>query len=345
MRRAKEQDSHGDIVIYKSVKNKVILEAHLQKESIWLSLDQMARLFGRDKSVISRHVKNVFDEKELSPRSTVANFATVQTEGARTVSRNIEYFNLDVIISVGYRVKSHNGVRFRIWATRVIKDHLVKGYTLNKKRLGELKGEELKAFEETLTFIRQTMASRLLSSKEESGLLQVITEYAYTWALLQKYDGNELAVPKAMQASAYALDSRAACEAIGQLKNNLIAKKEASDLFGRERSGGLEGILQGVYQTFGGEELYPSIEEKAAHLLYFIIKDHPFADGNKRIASLLFIIFLSRNKHLLRSNGEKKLNDNALVALALLIAESRPNQKDVMIRLIMHFLANRVDER
>ena len=236
-------------------------------------------------------------------------------------------------------------MRFRIWATRVLKDHLVKGYTLNRKRLKELHGDELKAFEEAISFMRYTIETRKLSSKEESGLLRVITDYAYTWALLQKYDKNELAPPKKMRAPAYTLDYPAAQEAIIGLKNELKAKNEASELFGRERGGGFEGILRGIYQTFGGDELYPSIEEKAAHLLYFIIKDHPFADGNKRIGSLLFILFLSRNKYLFRENGEKKINDNALVAIALLVAESKPNHKDLMIRLIMHLLASRIEDR
>ncbi|MFH0798659.1 MAG: virulence protein RhuM/Fic/DOC family protein [Pseudomonadota bacterium] len=342
MRKTADRKNHGEIVIYKSGKNNVVLEAYLQKESVWLSLDQMARLFGRDNSVISRHIKNVFEEKELGPKSVVAKFATTASDGK---TYQVDYYNLDVIISVGYRVKSHSGVRFRIWATKVLKNHLIKGYTLNKKRLNELKGDELKTFEDAITFMRQTIASRSLSSKEESGLLQVITEYAYTWILLQKYDKDELSPPKAMQLSAYALDYPAACEAINQLKSDLVAKKEASDLFGWERGSGLEGILRGIYQTFGGDELYPTIEEKAAHLLYFIIKDHPFADGNKRIGSLLFILFLSRNKYLLRKNGEKKINDNALVAIALLVAESKPKQKDVMIRLIMHFLAGRAGVR
>lgn len=342
MKKNKPEENRGEIVIYKSGKKAVVLEAHLRKETIWLNLDQMAKLFGRDKSVISRHIKNVFEEKELSPKSVVANFATTAADGK---TYQVDYYNLDVIISVGYRVKSHNGVRFRIWATKVLKDHLIKGYTINKKRIGELKGDELKAFEDTVTLMRQAMASRSLSSKEESGLLQVITEYAYTWALLQKYDKDALTPPERMRASVYALDYPAALDAIAHLKHELMAKQEASDLFGREHSDALEGILRGIYQTFGGHELYPSIEEKAAHLLYFIIKDHPFSDGNKRIGSLLFILFLSRNKYLLRANGEKKINDNALVAIALLVAESKPNQKDVMIRLIMHFLKGDIDKR
>lgn len=336
MKKTPAQENRGEIVIYKSGKKDVVLEAHLREESIWLSLDQMAGLFGRDKSVISRHIKNIFKEKELSAKSVVANFATTAADGK---TYQVDYYNLDVIISVGYRVKSHNGVKFRMWATRVLKDHLVKGYTLNRKRLKELKGEELKAFEGAVALIRQTIASRALTSKEESGLLHVITEYAHTWALLQQYDKNELTAPKKMKKASYALDYTEAQQAIMRLKNDLTAKHEASELFGRERGGNLEGILRGIYQTFGGDELYPSVEEKAAHLPYFVIKDHPFADGNKRVGSLLFIIFLSRNKYLLRKNGESKINDNALVAIALLIAESKPNQKDVMIRLIMHFLA------
>lgn len=339
MKKTKQQENRGEIAIYKSGKNNIVLEAHLQKESVWLTQAQIADLFGTQRAAITKHLRNIFKSGELKKVSVSSILEHTAADGK---NYKTQFYNLDAIISVGYRVNSLRATHFRIWATKIIKDHLIKGFTLNKKRIGELKGEELKAFEDTVTLMRQTIAKRQLSSKEESGLLQVITEYAYTWALLQKYDKNELTAPKTMQASAYELDYPAACEAIGQLKNDLVAKKDASDLFGRERGGELEGILRGIYQTFSGDELYPTIEEKAAHLLYFIIKDHPFADGNKRIGSLLFILFLSRNKYLLRENGEKKINDNALVAIALLVAESKPNQKNVMIRLIMHFLAGRI---
>lgn len=330
----------GEVVIYKHLKGKFSFFVRLCEDTVWLNLDQMADLFGRDKSVISRHIKNIFHEKELSPKSVVAKFATTAADGK---TYQVDYYNLDVIISVGYRVKSRNGVRFRMWATKILKEYLIKGYTLNQKRLKELKGKQLKDFEDAVGLIRQTISYHQLSGTEEKGLLYVITEYAHAWALLQKYDKNDLSAPDRTRSPVYELDFTVVQESITSLKNNLISKGEASEIFGRERGGGLGGIVRGVYQTFDGRELYPSIEEKAAHLLYFIIKDHPFVDGNKRIAALVFIIFLSRNKYLLRDNGEKKINDNALVAIALLIAESKPSQKDVIIKLVMHFLTSYVE--
>ncbi len=323
------------IVIYQSGMNRVSLVVHLRQETVWLSLDQMAVLFGRDKSVISRHIKNIFAEKELIKNSVVAKFATTAADGK---SYQVDYYNLDVIISMGYRVKSQNGVRFRIWATQVLKEHIIKGYTFNQQRLGELKQKQLKEFEDAVSLIKRTIETKQLSSDETNGLLKVITEYTASWLLLQKYDEGKINAPSKTARSSYRLHDDDVRTAILQLKKALLARKAASELFGTDRSRKLEGILKGIYQTFDGKELYPSLEEKASHLLYFIIKDHPFVDGNKRIASFLFIIFLARNKYLLRKNGERKINDNALVALALLIAESQPKQKDVMIRLIMNFL-------
>lgn len=329
------KDDSGEIMIYQPKKNRVSLIVRLRQETVWLSLDQMAALFGRDKSVISRHIKNIFVEKELVRNSVVANFATTADDGK---TYQVDYYNLDVIISVGYRVKSSNGVRFRMWATRVLKEHIVSGYTINQKRITELKQKQLQEFEDAVSLIKCTIETKQLSSDEQSGLLKVITEYANSWLLLQKYDQNQIAFPAKTNSAKYILDYNEAKPAIGELKSVLAAKKEASDLFGLEQDGRFDGVLKGIYQTFSGKDLYPSVEEKAAHLLYFIIKDHPFVDGNKRIASFLFIVFLARNKQLLRKNGEKKINDNALTALALLIAESQSRQKDTMIKLIMNFL-------
>lgn len=324
-------------MLYQSDTGNVTLDVQLNRESVWLHLEQMAMLFERDKSVISRHIKNIFEEGELDKKSVVANFATTAADGK---TYNVDYYNLDVIISVGYRVKSVSGVRFRIWATNVLKQHLIKGYTLNQTRIQELKAHQLQEFEDAIGLIKKTIETKQLTNNEAEGLLKIVTDYTYTWILLQKYDAEMLDVPHKTGKAKYQLHYQEAQRAIIALRQMLAERKESTTLFGQERGDTLVGIIGSLYQTFGKHELYPSIEEKAAHLLYFIIKDHPFIDGNKRIASLLFLVFLTRNSYLFRKNGERKINDTALVALALLIAESEPKQKDVMIKLIMHFLKN-----
>lgn len=333
MSKNTEKFNKGEIIIYQPKTGGPRFEVELNKETVWLSLDQMTFLFGRDKSVISRHIKNVFQEKELSRNSVVANFATTAADGK--VYR-VDYYNLDVIISVGYRVKSNNGVRFRIWAAKVLKDHLIKGYTLNQKRLKET---NLMDLEQAVALVKNALETKKLKGAEAKGLLEVITKYAQSWLLLQKYDEETLALPSKQAKPKYQLDYTQAIAAISDLKSDLLAKKQASDLFGKERGEALAGIIGNLYQSFGGKILYPSIEAKAAHLLYFIIKDHPFSDGNKRIGSFLFIVFLSKNNYLVDKKGELKINDNALVALALLIAESDPKQKEVLIKLVMNFLS------
>ena len=333
MAKEKEKFNKGEIIIYQPKTGGPRFEVALEKETVWLNLDQMAVLFGRDNSVISRHIKNIFQEKELFRNSVVANFATTAADGKVYM---VDYYNLDVIISVGYRVKSHNGVRFRIWATRVLKEHLIKGYTLNQKRLKET---NLMDLEQAVALVKNALETKKLKGAEAKGLLEVITKYAQAWLLLQKYDEEKLSLPIKQAKPKYKLEYNEAISAISDLKNNLLAKKQASDLFGQERGETLAGIIGNIYQTFSNKELYASIEAKAAHLFYFIIKDHPFSDGNKRIGSFLFIVFLSKNNYLLDKKGERKFNDNALVALALLIAESDPKQKEVLIKLIMNFLS------
>lgn len=322
----------GSIVLYHVKDGKTELKVKLENETVWLTLDQMSTLFGRDKSVISRHIKNVFSEHELDRKSVVANFATTATDGK---VYQVDYYNLDVIISVGYRVNSLQGTNFRIWSNSVLKDHIIKGYTLNQKRLQE-KG--LTEFEQAIALIKKTVENKSLSGDESKGLLDVITTYASTWLLLQKYDKSELTTPKTKRAYKK-LDYQFCRSAIDQLKSELMRKKETTEIFGNERSEQFQGIIGNIYQTFDRHELYPSIEEKAAHLLYFVIKDHPFTDGNKRIGSFLFIVFLAKNSYLYRKNGEKKISDNALTALALLVAESPPSQKTLMIALIMNFIS------
>ena len=334
-------EAKGEIVIYQAEDGQTAIDVRFQDETVWLNQKQMGVLFGRDYKTIAKHVKNTFKEGELQRNSTVAKFATVQKEGGREISRDIEYYNLDVIISVGYRVKSKRGTQFRIWATNVLRDHLVMGYTLNEKRLQESK-QHLKELEAAVELVEKAKSTKALSASETAGLLTVITEYTRSWLLLHQYDAGTLETKELRREVRFRIGEEEAKKAIGQLRKNLMQRREASDLFGREKDRGvLNGILASVEQTFGGSELYPSVEEKAANLLYFLIKDHPFVDGNKRIASLLFVWFLEKNSFLSDQTGERKINDNALVALALLIAESNPKQKDAMIKLIINLISGR----
>ena len=328
------EPSKGEIILYQTKGGKSSLEVKLEQETVWLTQKQIAELFEKDIRTINEHIKNIFKEGELRENSVIRKFRITASDGKKY---DTNFYNLDVIISVGYRVKSNQGTQFRIWANQVLKDHIIKGYTINPKRLPEVNFKEL---EQALILIKGTLHTKKLTSDEATGLLKVITDYANSWVLLQKYDKNQLEEPKKKHKAKYTVTYEKALGAISKLKADLKSKKEASDLFGNQRDKSFEGIIANLYQTFGGEKLYPGIEDKAAHLLYFIIKDHPFTDGNKRIGAFLFILFLSNNRYLFKSNGERKINDNALVALALLIAESNPKQKNIMIKLIMNFLSN-----
>lgn len=336
----KIQEHKGEIVIYRAEDGKTVLEVKLDQQNVWLSQRQVAQLFGTEVPAINKHIKNILKTGELRPEATISKMEIVQTEGKRRVQRLVELYNLDMIISVGYRVNSRRATQFRIWATNVLRDHLVKGYTLNEKRLQENKAR-LKELEAAVALVEKAKSTKQLSASEASGLLTVITEYTRSWLLLHQYDSGTLKTKDLQRNVQFRIDEETAKKAIAQMKKNLMEREEAGDLFGRERErGALKGILGSIEQTFGGADLYPSVEEKAANLLYFIIKDHPFVDGNKRIASLLFIWFLENNTLLTAPNGERKINDNALVALTLLVAESNPKQKDVMIDLIINLIGD-----
>jgi len=317
-----------DIIKFKDGEIEVLPK--IKDESIWVTQKQLCELFERDKSVISRHIRNIFKSGELDKNATVAKFATVQKEGDREVVREIEYYNLDVIISVGYRVNSKRATKFRQWATSVLKEYILKGYVVNKKRLDE--------FEKEISLLIKTIKSSNLKEAEAKGFLDIITKYAKSWILLNKYDENALEFPKGKKAE-FILDYDEAKENIEKLKSDLISKKEATELFGMERENSFKGILRNIYQTFAGEELLPTIEEKAANLFYYIVKDHPFVDGNKRIGAFMFVLFLSKNNYLYDKEGKIKINSNALVSLALLIAHSNPNEKDLIIKLIMNLIS------
>lgn len=319
------------IVIYKKEDGSLSLNVKLEKETVWLNAHQIAGLFEVDRTSIVKHIKNIYNSNELSQKSTCEKIAQVARDER---IRKMNLYNLDVIISVGYRVNSTKATKFRIWANKILKDYLIKGYALNQKRLQQTSLEE---FENSIQLIKRAMKSKKLNSDEQDGLLKVITDYADSWLLLQKYDENKFRKIKTKKAK-YKLDYQKALKNIIVIKKDLIKKKEASELFGKERESSLEGILKTLSQTFNKKELYPGIGEKAAHLLYFIIKDHPFIDGNKRIGSFLFILFLSQNNYLFNSQGERKFNNNALVALALLVAQSDPKQKELMINLIINLI-------
>lgn len=317
-----------EIVIYKAKDGHIELDVNLANDTVWLSLSQISSLFGRDKSVISRHISNVFKINELSKNSVVAEFATTAADGKTYM---VDYYNLDVIISVGYRVNSKEGTRFRQWASSILKDHIIKGYTLHDKRLAECGINEL---QQSIQLLQKTLIQNELVNEIGAETIQLIMSYAKTWHLLLAYDENKLKLPGKQKKSISAFEYAEAKQAISALKIDLAARNEATGLFGQEREHAFEAILGNIEQTFGGESLYKNIEEKAAHLLYFVIKDHPFSDGNKRIGCFVFLLYLKLQ------NTVIKINDNGLVALALLIAESNPSQKDLMVRLIVNLLVD-----
>ena len=325
-----QQEDRGEVVLYELPDGKTSLEVRLEGDTVWLTQAQMAELFKNTKQNISLHTRNIFRERELEETAVVKESLTTASDGKKYRTR---YFNLDVIISVGYRVKSKRGTQFRIWATQTLKDHLTRGYTLNRQRF-EHNAREL---ETALQLVRKAAAGEALTTDQGRGLVDVIARYTQTFLLLQRFDEGLLTEPKGTPGGALPSLTEAQT-AIADLKRNLIARGEAGELFGRVRDDGLASILGNLEQSVFGEPAYPSIEAKAAHLLYFTIKNHPFSDGNKRIGSFLFVDFLNRNARLFR-NGEPVINDIGLAALALLVAESDPKDKDVFIRLVMNMLA------
>ncbi len=318
--------SKGEIILYQSPDGKAALDVRLEGETLWLSLNQMAGLFERDKSVISRHLNNVFKSGELERNSVVAFFATTAADGK---TYNVEYFNLDAIISVGYRVNSKRGTQFRIWATNVLRDHILKGYSVNQKRLKELR--------QSLKLAGQVLDHYEVDSDQAQGLLRVITDYSYALDLLDDYDHQRISVNRVRKGKVKGVPHSEAMQIIAQLRKTF----GASELFGREKDSGLDSSLQTVMQSFNDRDLYPSMEEKAAHLLYFLVKNHSFVDGNKRIAAALFLWFMEKNRALYGKDGKKRIADNALVAITLMIAESNPREKETMANLIVNLINSR----
>ncbi|MBT2787760.1 MULTISPECIES: virulence protein RhuM/Fic/DOC family protein [unclassified Halomonas] len=322
------------IQIFTSEDGQAHLEVTLEQETAWLSQAQMGSLFATTSENVLMHLQNIFKDEELSEQATAKDFLVVRQEGKRQVRRRIKHYNLDAIISVGYRVSSKRATQFRKWATQVLKDHLVHGYTLNQRRLTE-RGIE---FEQAVNLLSRTLTNQGLVSTEGEAVARVISDYARSWSLLQGYDEQQLAELNIKQPGMHSLELEEALKAIGELKQTLIAKGEATELFGQVRGDGLTSALATIEQGFGDELFYPNVATRAAHLLYFVIKNHPLADGNKRCGSFLFLWYLRRNAALLARPVEQLINDNTLVALALLVAESLPDQKTLMIRLIEHFI-------
>lgn len=326
-----EESKKGEIIIYKTSTGPR-LEVRLEKDTIWLTQAQIAQLFDTQRPAITKHLNNIFKSKELARNSVSSVLEHTAADGK---IYKTQFYNLDAIVSVGYRVNSGRATQFRIWATKTLKGHLIQGYTINEKRLLGTQ-EKLSELQETISFLREKSKHKLLTGQEQE-IFDLLANYSKTLTLLEQYDKNKLVLSKKGKGS-FALDFNAAYGVISKLKEELLAKKEASDLFGQEYGDKFKAILGNIQQTFGGKELYPSIEEKAAHLLYFIIKDRPFTDGNKRTGSFLFIYFLGKNNYLYRESGERKINDNALVALALLIAVSDPKDKDIMVKIITNLI-------
>jgi DNA ligase (NAD+) len=321
-------NKEDEVIIYKDVDGKTKVDVKLHEETVWLSLNQLVSLFDRDKSVISRHIKNIFQEEELEEQRVVANFATTASDGK---TYQVQYYNLDMIISVGYRVNSKRAVEFRRWATGVLKEYLLKGYSINHKKIMDKELEELKS---TVLLLSNTLVNQNLVNETGIELLSLIKSYTKTWDILVKYDAGRLELPKFKDLKELnQLKYESAKKAIDNLREALSGIGEATQLFGLERENGLKGIIGNLYQTFASEDLYPTLEEKAAHLIYFVIKDHPFSDGNKRIGCLLFLYFLQLNEIKLTN-----ITPEALTALALLIAESDPKQKELVIKLIVNLL-------
>ena len=321
----------GEIIIYETKDGETSIDVRMEEETVWLTLNQMCNLFDRDKSVVSRHIRNIYNEGELELNSTVAKNATVQKEGNREVLREIEYYNLDVIISVGYRVKSQRGTQFRIWANSVLKRYLTQGFAI-KENATQIQLQNLSSMLEILS---KSIENESISIDETQNLLRIIKDFSYGLDTLDKYDNQVLEVEKTTEKED---EFRVNYENASQVIQDLKKKFNASQLFGNEKDSSFKSSVNTIYQTFDGKELYPSIEEKAAMFLYLVVKNHSFSDGNKRIAAFLFLWFLEKNRILYKKNGQKLIENNTLVALTLLIAESKSEEKDMMQKVVVNLI-------
>lgn len=323
-------NDRGNIVIYQTKDGKTSIDVKLENETVWLNQAQMAELFQTDRTSIVKHVNNIYKSEELVKDSTCAKIAHVQIEGNRTIKRNVVFYNLDVIISVGYRVNSMRGTQFRVWANKVLKEYLIKGYAVNQ----QVKIEQLEDLKNTVRLLSNVIEHKQLTLDEANGLLRVITDYTYGLDTLDKYDFQQLEVVSTTPSRKFRATYEEAMGAIHLLQE----KFGSSDLFGNEKDQSFKSSINTIYQTFGGEDLYPSIEEKASMLFYLVVKNHSFSDGNKRIAAFLFLWFLEKNGILYKSDGSKLIGNNTLVALTLMIAESRTEEKDMMVKVVINLI-------
>lgn len=314
----------GEILLYQAEDGQTTLDVQLEKDTVWLTQAQMADLFDKDRSVIGKHISNIFKEEELDEKSNVQKMHIAFSD------KPVTFYNLDIIISVGYRVKSKRGTQFRIWANKILKQYLIKGYAIQDK----IKVEQYENLRQTVSLLANVLERKELSADEATGLLKVVTDFAYALDVLDKYDHQVLNIENTSTEQYFTITYSEAIEAI----RSLGSKFGSSTLFGNEKDNSFKGSIATIYQSFGGVDLYPSVEEKAANLLYFVVKNHSFSDGNKRIAAFLFVWFLERNKLLYTPTGSKRIADNALVALTLMIAESKPDEKDMMVRVVVSLI-------
>ncbi|MBE6292548.1 MAG: Fic/DOC family protein [Bacteroidales bacterium] len=324
----------NEIIIYQTEDGQTQIDVRMENETVWLTQAQMAELFNTDRTSIVRHINNIYKTEELEREATCAKIAQVQIEGSRSVTRTIPYFNLDMIISVGYRVNSKRGVQFRQWANRVLKQYLVKGYAVNERRVQEHYTE----LRQLVQILGRTISSQeQLSKQENQDLLDVVVDYTYALDTLDNYDYERLTIDRTTSEEPFRATYEGAMKEIDRLRE----KFGGSRWFGNEKDDSFKSSIGQIYQTFGGEELYPSVEEKAAMLLYLVTKNHSFSDGNKRIAATLFLWFLNGNRILYRPDGTKRLADNTLVALTLMIAESKTEEKEVMVKVVVNLINQR----
>ena len=319
----------GEIIIYQTSDGATNLDVKLENDTVWLNRQQMAELFDRDIKTIGKHINNALKE-ELENIPTVAKFATVQTEGSRVVERQVEHYSLDMILSVGYRVKSNRGIQFRIWANKILKEYLVKSFVVNQ----QAKVKQLQEALDSIKVLTGIATRPTLSDDEAKGILQVISDYAHGLDILDQYDHQQLTIDLSETKEQFRATYETAKEAIKELYD----KFGGGILFGNEKDESFKSSINTIYQTFDGTELYPSVEEKAAMLLYLVTKNHSFSDGNKRIAAFLFIWFLDQNGILYNADATKRIENNTLVALTLMIAESRTEEKDMMIKVIVNLI-------
>ena len=322
---------NNQIEIYRSQDGSVQLNVKLENETVWLTQSQMAELFGVDRTSIVRHIRNIYKSEELEENSTCAKNAQVRIEGQRQIVREIPYYNLDMIISVGYRVNSKNATSFRRWATSVLKQYLIKGYVINQ----QLKLDRYNELKDVVRLMGRAIGMQeKVTTDEYSGLFNVISDYVYALDTLDHYDYQSLSIQQTTKNEPFRATYDNAMEAINALKD----KFGGSQWFANEKDDSFKSSIGQIYQTFGGEELYPSVEEKAVMLLYLVVKNHSFSDGNKRIAAMLFLWFLNNNRVLYAEDGHKRIADNTLVALTLMIAESRTEEKDVMVKVVVNLI-------